>query len=133
MRKCLCVVSLVLILMVSTSALAAVPQPETAADAPALTRGGEFAAMLVKAAELEGDGEPSEILVQHGIMKGVPGKGDDSLRPPFHGRSSCFSCQNLRVSRCHIPARQHGHTFAPPRSLGLQCVRLAGSSWHRVR
>ena len=96
MRKCLCVVSLVLILMVSTSALAAVPQPETAADAPALTR-GEFAAMLVKAAELEGDGEPSEILVQHGIMKGVPGKGDDSS-PHFTGRSSCFSCQNLRVS-----------------------------------
>lgn len=102
MRKCLCVVSLVLILMVSTSALAAVPQPETAADAPALTR-GEFAAMLVKAAELEGDGEPSEILVQHGIMKGVPGKGDDSLRPISRVEAAALVARTLGLADATFP------------------------------
>jgi hypothetical protein len=101
-RKSLSVISLVLILMVSTSALAAVPQPETIADAPALTR-GEFAALLVKAAELEGEGEPSDILMQKGIMKGVPGKGDDLARPIQRVEAAALIARTLGLADTTLP------------------------------
>lgn len=86
-RKRLFLFSLVLLLIVSSSAWAAVPQEEAIANTSTSTVGelpilrGEFAALLVKTVELEGEGEPTDILIQHGIMKGVPGKKADADRP----------------------------------------------------
>lgn len=75
MRKSLTFISciLALLLMANVPVLA----HETSAPLPR----GEFASLLVKAAELEGEGEPADILMEHQIMKGVPGKDADLVRP----------------------------------------------------
>jgi hypothetical protein len=81
MRKWLWVISIVLILMVPTAAWAEVPLPEDSATEISTLSRGEFAALLVTAADLEGEGEPADILLEQGIMKGVPGKQADLDRP----------------------------------------------------
>jgi hypothetical protein len=101
------VASLILVLVL-TSGVGAEPSQ-------LLTR-GEFAAQLVEAAGLEGEGEPAELLVAAGIMKGAPG-GELNLAQPI-----------TRIEAVALVARTLGMPDDVMPASGVE-VPLAPSHW----
>ncbi|NMA55109.1 MAG: hypothetical protein GX952_04140 [Firmicutes bacterium] len=99
LKRALVIFFLLLVLISGSVAAAIAPEveikTEIEAEAKSTLLRGQFAALLVDAAELAGEGEATDILIQHGIMKGVPGKGADADRPIQRAEAAVLLARTL--------------------------------------
>ncbi|HKM39137.1 MAG TPA: DUF6612 family protein [bacterium] len=102
---------LALLLLVSSAAFAAEPMAENTVET-ALLR-GDFAALLVEAAGLEGEGSPADVLIQHGIMNGVPGKNADAGRPIKRVEAAALLGRTIGISDGVMPPPDADITLPP--------------------